>query len=120
VDQSRGSPRKRADSGPVETPRRLGPVQRRIWRAFIANPDRDLSTDDLIRWAFPRHRGPIEHKHRVSVLRATYAVAEVVRYGWRTRAYFRAKPSQPLPSASSVAPNAPESPLKSDANAQQP
>lgn len=97
MSQPRVAPRKRADRAPVPTRNRMGRVQRAIWRAFIANPGRELSTEELVRWAFPRLTGAIEKKHRVSVLRASYLVAEVVRYGWRTRAYFRAKQSHTLP-----------------------
>ena len=30
-----------------------GPVQRRIWRAFVARPDARLSTTELVALAYP-------------------------------------------------------------------
>ena len=32
----------------------LGKIQRRIKRAFLANPGARLTTGDLVRWSYPR------------------------------------------------------------------
>jgi hypothetical protein len=55
---------------------RLGPVQRRISRAFIANPGIELCTTDLVRLAFPRlSRDALRKAHWGSVRRAAAGVA---------------------------------------------
>jgi hypothetical protein len=59
---------------------RLGTIQRRIWRAFTAEPSAELSTADLVRVAFPRLRG-FRKSHWSSVRRAAEKVA--VRVGRR-------------------------------------
>lgn len=59
---------------------RLGKLQRRIWRAFIAEPSAELSTGDLLAVAFPRLRaGEFKWSHRYAVRRAAERVA--VRVG---------------------------------------
>ena len=56
----------------------LGKIQRRIKRAFVANPGALLTTGFLIDWSFPRRTEPIGFKHRVSLWRAAPAVADRV------------------------------------------
>jgi hypothetical protein len=56
-----------------------GKVQRRVWRAFIANPGLELTTAELARWAYPRLSGEPLHKHRLAIVRAAERVAERVR-----------------------------------------
>ena len=53
----------------------LGKIKRRIFRAFIANPGARLTTGDIIRWCYPRRRGPIRWQHYLSARRAAEAVA---------------------------------------------
>jgi hypothetical protein len=57
----------------------LGPIQRRIARAFIAHPDAELTTGFLVSWCYPRLAGKPQNNHRRSVRRAAEAVA--VRVG---------------------------------------
>jgi hypothetical protein len=56
----------------------LGKLQRRILRAFIAEPGRK-TTAELVRWCYPRLTGPILGKHRYCVRIAAQRVA--VRVG---------------------------------------
>ena len=76
----------------------LGPglIQRRIKRAFIANPGALLTTGDLVRWCRPRLTGRTLHKHRYPIRRAADAVGDRVGNGWRGSIIWRAKPSQSL------------------------
>jgi hypothetical protein len=61
---------------------RLGPVQRRISRAFIVDPDAELSTTELVRLAYPRLRADeLKRSNWYSVRLAAAAVA--VRVGRR-------------------------------------
>jgi len=54
----------------------LGPTQRRVRRAFLANPGALLTTGDLIRWSYPRMTGrPPNAMRYLSVRRAAAAVA---------------------------------------------
>ena len=61
-------------------PDRLGKIQKRIKRAFIANPDRELTTAELVEWAYPRQH-TAEHWQRWNVKRAAAKVARLVRKG---------------------------------------
>jgi len=56
----------------------LGAVQRRIRRAFLANPESRLRTIDLAAWCYPKARR-VERKHRWAIVRAAKRVA--VRLG---------------------------------------
>ena len=58
---------------------RLGKVQRRIKRAFIAHPDREFTTAELAAWTYPRLRERPERKHRWAIVRAAESVAARVR-----------------------------------------
>src|SRR5215510_1294553 len=71
-----------------------GRVQRQIRRAFLAHPDRELSTSELILfWCFPRlaGKGAIRNDHIRSTTRAAQRVAVRVRRDrpggvvWRAR-----------------------------------
>ncbi len=54
----------------------LGPIQRRVMRAFLANPGARLTTGDLIRWSYPRLKGnPPNTRRHFSVRLAAEAVA---------------------------------------------
>jgi hypothetical protein len=59
--------------------RRLGPIQRRIRLALVGYPDREFTTAELARWAYPLHEGPPERKHRVAIVRAAKGVAHKAR-----------------------------------------
>jgi hypothetical protein len=77
----------------------LGKLQRRIWRAFIAEPLAEFCTLQLVRLAFPRLRaGELKRSHWYSVRRAAENVA--VRAGRKRRGgiVWRAKQSQLFPS----------------------
>jgi hypothetical protein len=65
---------------------------RRIWRAFTANPGAELSTGDLVRWAYPRLSGRTLNNHRFAIRRAAEAVADRAGKGWRDSIIWRAKP----------------------------
>ena len=54
----------------------FGPTQRRIWRAFIANPDAELRTVDLGKWAYPR-LSKLTRSEQWSIVRAARKVAEM-------------------------------------------
>ena len=56
-----------------------GRVQRRIWRAFMASPDLELTTAELARWAYPRLVDEPSRKHRWAIVRAACRVAKRVR-----------------------------------------
>ena len=60
---------------------RLGTIQRRIRRAFIAKSGAHLSTGDLVRWCYPRLKGRALSKRHFCVRRAAERVA--VRTGRR-------------------------------------
>jgi hypothetical protein len=53
----------------------LGPIQRRILRAFIAKPGVRLTTMELILWSYPRLKEPVRNKYRFATRRAAEAVA---------------------------------------------
>ena len=58
---------------------RWGRIQRRIWRAFIANPGAELRTTELAAWAYPRLREKPQRKHLWAIRRAARKVAVRVR-----------------------------------------
>lgn len=37
----------------------LGPIQKRVRRAFLAHPNREFFTTELVRWAYPRLAGKL-------------------------------------------------------------
>ena len=76
----------------------MGNLQKRIRRAFVANPGARLTTVDLVRWAYPRLDSKVLHKHRYCVRLASEVVA--VRVGRTCPGGFiwAAKPSHMLPS----------------------
>jgi hypothetical protein len=57
----------------------FGPTQRRVRRAFIANPGALLTTGYLIRWSYPRLTGKPPIMRYLSVRTAAEAIA--VRVG---------------------------------------
>lgn len=59
--------------------RGAGRIQRRIWRAFMVNPDREMTTADLARWAYPRLASKPLKRHRTAIVRAASRVAVRVR-----------------------------------------
>lgn len=77
----------------------LGPIQRRVRRAFLAKPGAEFSTGDLVAWCYPRLKGTASNWHRLSIRRAAETVAERAGVGWRGSIIWRAKPSHNLPSA---------------------
>jgi len=60
----------------------LGPVQKRIRRAFWAHPDRVFRTVDLVGWCYPRSPWPDLNKRR-AIYRAAEAVARRLGRDWR-------------------------------------
>lgn len=56
-----------------------GKLQRRIWRAFIADPDAELRTVDLVPFCYPRLTGEPQRKHRWAICVAARRVARRVR-----------------------------------------
>jgi len=70
-----------------------GPIQRRILRAFAANPGATLSTGDLILWCYPRRLGQ-KHDHRLCIRRAAESVCDRVGVGWKGSIIWREKPPQ--------------------------
>lgn len=69
----------------------LGKLQRRIWRAFVANPGGQLTTGELVRWCYPRMTGRALNKHRFATRRAADVVADRVAVGWRGSIVWKAK-----------------------------
>jgi hypothetical protein len=65
--------------GAVVDLRGAGRVQRRVWRAFMTNPDIEMTTAELARWAYPRLDGEPARKHRWAIVRAALRVATRVR-----------------------------------------
>ena len=53
----------------------LGPIQRRICRAFLAHPGREFRTDELAEWCYPRLTGKPDRHHRRAIRRAADGVA---------------------------------------------
>jgi hypothetical protein len=83
--------------------RRLGSIQRKITRAFIAKPGVELTTADLARWCYPSLTGEPRRNHRMAIRRAAEIVAERAGVGWRGSIIWREKQSQPLPKVSQPA-----------------
>jgi hypothetical protein len=54
----------------------LGKIERRIKRAFVANPGARLTTADLANWCYPRRSDPMGF--RWNARRAAAAVADKV------------------------------------------
>jgi hypothetical protein len=54
---------------------RAGRVQWRVWRAFVANPDRELTTADLVAWCYPSLVGKPGRPQWVAIRRAAEKVA---------------------------------------------
>jgi hypothetical protein len=77
--------------------RAAGKVQRRIWRAFMTNPDSELTTRDLARWAYPRLEGEPARKHRWAIVRAALRVATRVRRDRPGGVVFRGAGSKQAP-----------------------
>lgn len=76
--------------------RGAGRVQRRVWRAFMAQPTAELTTADLARWVYPRLEGAPARKHRWAIVRAAQRVAERVRRDRPGGVVFRAFGSKPV------------------------
>jgi hypothetical protein len=57
----------------------MGTIQRRIWRAFVAHPDKLFRTEELARWCYPRLNGKPQRKHRWAIVRAARKVATRVK-----------------------------------------
>jgi hypothetical protein len=73
IEGNTGSP-----DGPAPaavSPRGYGRAQRRIWRAFLAMPDRELTTADLVSWCYPRLVGKPGRPQWVAIRRAAEKVA---------------------------------------------
>lgn len=68
-----------------------GQVQRRVWRAFVANPDVEFTTAELARWAYPRLTEQPSRKHRWAIVRAAQRVAARVRRDRPGGVVFRAR-----------------------------
>lgn len=64
---------------PAVSLRGVGRVQRRIWRAFMAMPERELTTAQLAAWCYPRLEGKPLKRHRTAIVRAAARMAERVR-----------------------------------------
>ncbi len=76
-----------------------GRIQRRIWRAFMAFPDQELTTADLARWCYPRWADKPLHKHRLAIVRAASRVAQRVRRDRPGGVVFKAFGSNPVANA---------------------
>jgi len=80
--EGNSSPPPAAANGPPHAAvslRGAGRVQRRVWRAFMTNPDREMTTADLVRWCYPRWDGKPLRKQRHAIRRAAARVATRVR-----------------------------------------
>jgi hypothetical protein len=77
-----------------------GKLQKRVRRAFLAQPGARLTTVQLVAWCFPRLTGPVLHKHRYCVRRAAAAVADRVGRTYPGGFIWVAKPSHSLPNDS--------------------
>lgn len=73
-----------------------GRLQRRIWRAFTANPGVEMTTVDLARWCYPRLDGEPLRKHRWAIVRAASRVATRIRRDRPGGVVFRAFGSNPV------------------------
>jgi hypothetical protein len=69
---------------------RWGRIQRRIWRAFIANPGAEMRTTELAAWAYPRLTDKPQRKHLWAIRRAAKRAASRVRRD-KDGTVFRAK-----------------------------
>lgn len=67
-----------ATLAPVDL-RGAGRIQRRVWRAFMASPNAELTTTQLAAWCYPRLQGEPGRKHRWAIVRAAERVAKRVR-----------------------------------------
>lgn len=76
----------------------LGKIQRRIQRAFVANPGARLTTGDLVRWSYPRWTEPVHSKSQMPVRRAAEAVAVKIGRTYPGGFIWELKPSHLLPS----------------------
>jgi hypothetical protein len=76
----------------------LGSTQRRVRRAFIANPGARLTTADLIRWSYPRLKGKTPIMRYLSVSCAAKAVADKVGRTYPGGFIWQLKPAYLLPS----------------------
>ena len=80
----------------------LGPTQRRVKRAFIANPGARLTTADLIRWSYPRlTEKPPNTMRYLSVRQAAERLAVKVGRTYPGGFIWMGKDSYPLPDATS-------------------
>lgn len=59
--------------------RGAGRIQRRVWHAFMVHPDEELTTADLVAWAYPRWTGEPLRNQRLAIRRAAAKVAMRVR-----------------------------------------
>jgi hypothetical protein len=75
----------------------FGPTQRRVRRAFIANPGARLTTGDLIRWSYPRLTGKTPIRRYFSVSCAAAAVADKVGRTYPGGYIWQLKPDHLLP-----------------------
>ena len=82
-----------------------GKVQRRVWRAFVASPDLELTTAELARWAYPKLAESPSRKHRWAIVRAAQRVAERVRRDRPGGVVFRALGSNAVANTASSAGN---------------
>jgi hypothetical protein len=78
----------------------LGKLQRRILRAFIAEPGRK-TTAELARWCYPRLTGELLNKHRYCVRLAAQRVADRVGRTYPGGFIWELKQSHLLPSSES-------------------
>jgi hypothetical protein len=78
---------------------KLGKLQRRISRAFIAEPGRK-TTAELIEWCYPR-TGAMKHCRRFAVRRAAARIADRVGRTNPGGFIWELKPSHLLPSGKS-------------------
>ena len=91
-----------------------GKLQKRIRRAFIANPNAELTTGDLRHWCYPRLTGS-KRNQRFAIRHAALEVAVPVRRGWKGSIVWRAR-EETFPPASQqpdAALKAPETRVKS-------
>ena len=67
------------NNAPTVSLRGAGEIQRRVWRAFVANPGAELTTADLARWCYPRWEGAPLRNQRLAIRRAAAKMATRVR-----------------------------------------
>src|SRR4029077_10099720 len=75
-------------------PPKLGKLQKRIKRAFMAQPGAELTTGDLVRWCYPRPASQTRRKQRFAIRRAAPAVAVEVRRVSNHTIVWMAKPPE--------------------------